>query len=88
MSRYHSITKALLYKHFSGLLALDADVEAALGIGYAYALQVVVLDRCVGVISNDVVDAVSVAFVVWRCVKMCDFNVVGEGVSNCGNLMM
>ena len=82
MSRYHSITKALLYKHFGSLLALDADVEAALGVGYAYALQVVILDRCIGVISNDVVDTGIDAFVVYGYLA----NICSVGRGKCHDL--
>ena len=47
---------------------MNADVETVSGVLYAYALQVVVLDRCVGVIAEDIVDTgVTIKSLVEQC---------------------
>ena len=52
-------TVVLFNENLGSFLALNADVEAVLGVGYAYALEVVVLDG--GVLVND--DVVHTGFV-------------------------
>ena len=49
-------TVVLFNENLGSFFALNADVEAVIGVGYAYALEVVVLDGSVGFVNYDVVD--------------------------------
>ena len=52
----NAVTYYLFYVYFGNVVALTADVEAGFGVGYAYALEVVVFG-CGVAVGCDVVDA-------------------------------